>query len=394
MSTIMSDRVWANRYEQELVFLRRHFHKYPELSNEEGKTAEFISKYLVDCGLEIHESLAGHGVIGILKGLEGPSIGFRFDMDALPIEEETDRDFKSVYRNKMHACGHDGHMAVGLIAAKILSQMRSRLNGNILFIFQPAEENLPEGGAKRLVQDGKTLLSGLTGIFGFHFWPALKTGEIAVVPGALMAAGDVFEVEFTGKGAHGATPQHSSDVLMMASNAVIALTSVVLRNIEPGVPATLSVTVLEGGKTANVLPANALIRGTTRYLCRDFRNLFPEKIKAVLEGICKAYNGSHVLNYTYGYPLLENDFRMTQIIKACAGEMESGIDVITEVKPSLASEDFSVYLKTTPGCYYWVGCSREEGNWENCLHSPKFDLDESALKIATEMILTICKRFI
>jgi len=381
--------------EEELIFLRRYFHQHPELAYEEHQTSNYIAQYLMDCGLVVHKGLAGTGLIGILKGdQDGPVIGFRSDMDALPILEETDLEYKSLYPNKMHACGHDGHMAVNLVAAKILAKMRKEIKGTILFIFQPAEEKLPHGGAKRFLEDGEMLLNDLTAIFGFHFWPALETGKVAVSSSQMMAAGDIFEVTFLGIGAHGATPHQSSDVLMMASNAVLALTSITLRNIEPGVLATLSVTVLEGGNTPNVLPAGAKLKGTTRYLRDEFREVFPERIHRILEGICKAYNGEYFLDYVYGYPILQSDQKMAGIVESCAEDTVSGINVIKEVKPSLASEDFSVFLERTPGCYYWVGSQNNDPQIVNSLHCPKYAIDENALSIALNMILAICGRFV
>lgn len=193
------------QYEQELITLRRHFHRFPELSNEEHETSAFIAQYLTECGLTVHKGLAGIGLIGILEGAaDGPVIGFRSDMDALPINEETGLPFSSQTGYKMHACGHDGHMAVTLVTAKILSSRKDTLKGKVVFIFQPAEENLPEGGAKRMVAEGKDILEGLDAVFGFHFWPMLDSGEIAVSRNPMMAAGDIYEVTFSGKGAHGA----------------------------------------------------------------------------------------------------------------------------------------------------------------------------------------------
>ena len=240
----MSYESMLQQYKSEIIDLRRHFHRFPELANEEHETADYVESYLRDCGLEVRRGLAKTGLIGILKGAPGASIAFRTEMDGLPIHEENRVDYRSTRENIMHACGHDGHMAVTLVTAKILSQAKERLNGNVLFIFQPAEENLLAGGAKRMLEDGAELFRDVHAIFGFHFWPSLETGAVAVSEGSMMAAGDVFEVNFSGVGAHGANPYQSSDVLMMTSEAALALTSIALRSIEPGTFATMSVGVI------------------------------------------------------------------------------------------------------------------------------------------------------
>lgn len=384
-------------YEKELIALRRHFHQYPELSNEEFKTSQYIADYLFNCGLEVYKNLAGTGVIGVLKGTkkgEGPTIGIRADMDALPIREETNVSYNSKNNSKMHACGHDGHMAVVLVAAKILTSLKDQLQGNVVFIFQPAEENLPEGGAKRLIKEGKDIFSSLTAIFGFHFWPALESGKIAVSKSPMMAAGDIFEVFFYGKGAHGANPHQSSDVLLMTSNSVLSLSSIFSRSIEPGNPAVLSVGIIEGGKSPNILPEEARIKGTTRYLTDELKNFIPNKIDSVLEGVCKSYNGRYKLDYTHGYPVLCSSPQMVDIVRKCAGKVFGSANVIEPERSSMASEDFAVYLQDIPGCFFWVGSQNINEGINYSLHNPVFDLDESQLIKAVEVFIRISVHFL
>jgi len=381
-------------YEDELIKIRRHFHRYPELANEEIETSRYIENYLIGCGMEVKNKLATTGLIGILKGSGGQSIAIRTDMDALPIDEENNVDYRSTRANIMHACGHDGHMAVALITAKILSKVKDRLQGSVVFIFQPAEENLPEGGAKRMMKDAKQFIEKQEAIFGFHFWPLLDTGTIAVSKNTMMAAGDIFEVNFMGEGAHGACPDQSSDVLMMTSDAILSITTVISRKIKPGTLATLSVGVVRGGDSPNVLPSKSFIKGTTRYTDDSFKQLFPENIHRILEGVCKTYNGDYELNYHYGYPLLKNNSILAELVKECALSANIGKKVIDITTPALTSEDFAVYLEKIPGCYYWIGSQNKRKDVINLLHSPRFDLDESALLIAVKMYLKICERFI
>lgn len=393
----MVNNIMFGEYEKELITLRRYFHQYPELPNEEVKTSQFIADYLSACGLEVHRNLAGTGVIGVLKGVKGneaQTIGIRADMDALPIREESSVSYRSKNNNKMHACGHDGHMAVVLITAKILASLEDQLQGNVVFIFQPAEENLPEGGAKRLIEEGKNIFSDLTAIFGFHFWPYLESGKIAVTKTPMMAAGDTFEVFFYGKGAHGANPHQSSDVLLMASNSVLSLSSIFSRSIEPGNPAVLSVGIIEGGKSPNILPSEARIKGTTRYLTNELNKFLPNKIDSVLEGICRAYNGRHELNYMYGYPVLCSTPQMVDVVRKCAGEVLGSASITEPERPSMASEDFAVYLQNTPGCFFWVGSQNKNSDINYSLHNPLFDLDESQLIKAVEIFVRIIKHFL
>lgn len=390
----MSYKSLLHQYKKELIDLRRHFHRFPELANEEFETASYIESYLKDCGLEVKRGLAKTGLVGLLRGTAGPTIAFRAEMDGLPINEENQVGYRSTRANVMHACGHDGHMAVALITAKILSKAKERLKGNVMFVFQPAEENLPEGGAKRMLAEGKDLFSNIHAIFGFHFWPSLATGTVAVSKGAMMAAGDIFEVKFTGIGAHVANHYQSSDVPMMTSEAVLALTSIALRNVEPGVLSTMSIGVICSGRYPNVLPSKSLIKGTTRYVDDSFREFFPKTISRIVDGICHAYNASYDLAYSYGYPVLRNDQDMAKKVIGIAHKANFVTSVIEVTTPSLTSEDFAVYLEKLPGCYYWVGTQNNNSEVVNLLHNSKFDIDEGALFTATEMYLSICEQML
>lgn len=383
------------QYEADIINLRRHFHKNPETANAEFETANFIKNFLCQCGLDVVSSIAQTGVIGVVKGAlgDGPVIGIRSDMDALPINEENPVSYRSTKANQMHACGHDGHMAVTLMLAKILMTVRRQMRGKVVFIFQPAEENLPEGGAKRILAEGGRFFEDMNAIFGFHFWPFLETGKIAVTAEPMMAAGDIFEVRFIGRGAHGGTPHESTDVLLMACNAALSLTSIITRNIEPGTSATLSIGAIEGGKSPNVLPNNVLIRGTTRYIFKELGDIIPQKIENVLEGICRAYNGSYELAYRYGYPILKNDAAMAEAIAKSAVRVVGESGLVRIAKPSLTSEDFAVYLQKVPGCYFWVGAQCHREGVINALHNPRFDLDEAALLVALKVLWTALHQF-
>lgn len=388
----MLNMALLEEYNSELIRLRRHFHQFPELSNQEYETSKYIAEYLRECGLEVHTGLANTGVVGILTGSAGPKIGIRADMDALPIQEANEVSYRSNRPNIMHACGHDGHIAVVLCTAKILASVKEQIKGTVVFIFQPAEEDLPEGGAKRLIAEGEELFSDMQAVFGFHFWPEYESGMIGVSKDIMMAAGDTFEVTFSGPGAHGAMPHKSPDVLMMACDSVLSITSIVIRSLEPGTPATLSVGIVQGGLSPNVLPSEACIKGTTRYAREDLREFIPKKIDNILEGLSKKYGASYELKYEYGYPVLRNSPNLAEIVKKCAIHING--DVVDVTTPSLGSEDFSRFLEKIPGCYFWVGTKNQSKDVENFLHNPKYDLDDTALMAAVKMLIMISQEFV
>lgn len=348
---------------------------------------------LRDVGLKVYTGLGGTGVIGILEGTgPGPRIGLRADMDALPLEEQNETDYRSVTPGVMHACGHDGHMAILVGAATLLAERRAELKGEIVFIFQPAEEALPVGGAARLVQEAGELIFPLDYIFGFHLWPELPAGKIAVPAGPVMAAADIFQVEVLGRGGHGATPNKTVDTILVASQVVMGLHNIPARQIDPHTTAVLSVGVINGGTSANILPEKVLLKGTTRYFEPSLQGFFRDRIRQLLEGFALAYGGDFRLEYRAGYKVTINEEGAAEFLRRCAAEVVGKGNVILEVVPSLAAEDFSVYLDYVPGCYFWLGTGCP-GRGLNCpLHSPHFDFDEAILATGVAILVNLAQK--
>ncbi|WP_258360775.1 M20 metallopeptidase family protein [Moorella sulfitireducens] len=371
---------------------RRDFHRYPELAYQEYKTAHKISSALQSVGIEVYSGLAGTGVIGILRGEgPGPNIAFRADMDALPLEEQNQINYKSENPGIMHACGHDGHIAILLGAATLLAQRRRELKGKVVFIFQPAEEALPAGGANRLVAEAGELIFPLDYIFGFHLWPELPAGKIAAPVGPVMAAGDIFQVEVLGKGGHGANPHKAVDAVLLASQMVVSLQNILARQVDPHQAAVLSVGVINGGKSPNVLPAKVLLKGTTRYFEPSLQEFFAQRIRQVLHGLALANGGDFYFEYQQGYKVTVNEKEATELVRACAARLVGEENVITQVVPSLATEDFSVYLQMVPGCYFWLGAGNAGKELNYPLHNPRFNFDEEVLVTGVALLVNLAR---
>lgn len=374
-------------YKNELIRLRRQLHEFPELANKEFKTAEFIKQYLHELGLAVQADVGGTGVVGVIEGVKkGPNIGIRADMDALPIMEKVDTPYRSKHDNVMHACAHDAHMAIVLCTAAVLKELENNLAGRVTFIFQPAEEHLPNGGAKRMLMDRPELFDDLSAILGLHIWPNVESGKVVISRDIMMAAGDVFYIKLTGTGGHGAAPHGTVDLVTMTGTIVEALTGITRRKIEACSPAILSIGRIEGGKSPNVIPSEILLEGTTRYINTELGKVFPKEIERVLKGITEAYGGHYELNYCYGYPALKNDNNMTNLLEFSAIEVLGKENVLPLIAPSMASEDFPVFMGCIPGSYFWLGICNPLKGLIHSLHEPKFDIDEDVLPLGVAVL--------
>lgn len=369
---------------KQLVFWRRKFHGNPEVSRNEQQTAQSVAEALNDMGVEVQTFPNHFGVCGHIRGkCPGPVVVFRADMDALPITEANDVPYRSCNPGVMHACGHDGHMAMALGVAKLFSSCRNRFAGTVKILFQPAEEAAPLGGAKLLMKDGA--LDDAAVIFGMHLWPDLPCGHIGVRPGPLMAASDRFTIKITGQGAHAGQPQNGVDSIVIAADVIQGLGHIMNRQIDPLETATLSVGKIQGGERYNVIAREVLIEGTVRTLGENVRQQIPAKVKRLLEGTSAAQGGSYTLDYQYGYPVLNNWPEPTEMIIRAAQQIVGAEAVHSEIKPVLAAEDFGNYLAQIPGAYFWLGCAKE-GRVQYGLHNPNFDIDEDALLIGTQIM--------
>jgi amidohydrolase len=368
---------------RQLVSWRRVFHANPEVSREERRTSELIVSILSSMGIEVKTFKHHYGVCGIIHGKSpGPVVVFRSDMDALPITEATDVPYRSVNIGVMHACGHDGHMAVALGLAEIFS-CHNDFAGTIKILFQPAEEAAPVGGAELLIKDG--LLDDADVIFGLHLWPDLPCGHIGIRSGPLMAASDRFTIRILGQGAHVGQPQNGVDSITIAADVIQGLGHIMNRQIDPLEMATLSIGKIQGGERYNVIAREVVMEGTVRTLGEDVRKEIRAKVERVLSGMTSVHGGDYTLSYQYGYPILDNWAKPTDIVTHAAKQIIGDDAVHTNIKPVLASEDFGRYLSKIQGAYFWLGCAKT-GEKSYGLHSPNFDIDEEALLIGVRIM--------
>lgn len=365
---------------EEAVRIRRMIHENPELGFEEHKTAEIIANYLQELGIEVTIGVAKTGVVGILHGeKEGPVLAFRADIDALPIQENTDVSYKSKNPGVMHACGHDMHTAMLLAAAKVLSQNKQHISGTIKFIFQPAEEM--KGGGIRMVEEGVLSNPTVDHIFAFHVWPELATGKYGFRNGAIMASMDTFDVVLKGKQGHGAAPHQGVDAIVGAAHVVTALQTIVSRETDPIDSVVLTIGTIEAGDGYNIIPEKATFRGTVRTLNANTRKEVATSIQRIIEGVASALKLEVEISYnnlTVGYPVTMNDPKFNEHVASIATDLFGEDSVQWLNKPSMASEDFAFYLENVPGTFVFLGVG-EDPNHPMKLHSDVFLPDEKAM---------------
>jgi hippurate hydrolase len=337
----------------EVVAWRHAIHAQPELGFHEHRTAAFVAEKLRAFGIEVHEGIAGTGIVGVLrKGTSQRTIGLRAELDALPILEKADVPYASRSPGVMHACGHDGHTAMLLGAAKLLSQ-HAEFDGTVHFIFQPAEEN--EGGSQRMIDDGLFDRFPTESVYSVHNWPGLPLGEIHTRVGPMMAAVDMFELHFTGTGAHAAMPQLGDDPLLAAAAFAGSVQRVVSRSVDPQTPLVVSLTQIHGGNVGNVVPNEVWIQGTCRFLEAGLSKHLETRINAIAAGIASAHGVRARLDYRIGYPpVINTESAVARAVEAAAATV--GRDkVVTDFKPSLGCEDFAYMIRASSGAYVWAG---------------------------------------
>lgn len=354
--------------EEELIGLFHEFHRHPELSNEEFETTKKIKELLGQVDIEVLDLPLKTGLVAQVKGNpNGPVVAIRCDIDALPIIEETSLSYKSLSNGKMHACGHDFHTAVVLGAAYLVKKYQGSLIGTVKFIFQPGEES--GDGAEKIISTGA--LDDVDAIFGIHNVSDSDVGVMGLKEGAMTAAVDRFEIKITGVGSHAAKPEKSVDPIIISTNIINALQTIVSRNISPTDKALLSVTHVESGNTWNVIPETAYIEGTVRTLDEHTRELIPERMKALVEGISKSYGGNAELIWHSGSPATKNDEEWTNFASKLGRIM--GYDV-KRITMGLEGEDFAYYQKEIPGVFIVVGTGISEAH-----HHPEYTVDEKAI---------------
>lgn len=363
---------------EQMVKWRHDFHAHPELGGQEERTARVISELLEDFGLDVHRGIGGTGVVGVLSRGHGErGIGLRADMDALAITEENTFDYRSLHTGCMHACGHDGHMAMLLGAARYLTE-NGQFNGRVHFIFQPAEE--PGFGARAMLADGLFDQFPIDAVYGMHNMPSLPQGHLAIRSGPVMACEDHFEIRLSGQGTHAALPHLGADLILAGSTIVTSLQSVVSRMLNPVDNAVLSVTEFVTDGTTNVLPNNVTLKGDTRSFLPSVQHQIEASIKRIVHGIADTYNVAGQVSYSHEFiPTVNTDAEASlaiEVAKKVVGEEQ----LIVDFPPFMASEDFGEMLRVKPGCFLFVGNRRGDAPGPG-LHNPCYDFDDANLAV-------------
>ena len=370
---------------QEIIDLRRDFHIHPEVGSEVERTAGIVANLLTKWGLEVQTGVGITGVVGILKGENSKSsntVALRADMDALLIQEENETCYKSVCDGKMHACGHDGHTAMLLGAAKALSKHKDMINGNIKFIFQPEEEG-PNSGAENMVADGA--MEDVNAIFGLHLTTEYPTGTVIIKKGAAMASSDNFEIEMIGKGGHASMPHECIDAISMAVKVYTDIQFMVSREFNPLDSVIVSVGALNSGSASNVIQGSAKLKGTIRTLSHEVRAKVKKRIIEIAKHVAEEAGGECKVNIIPGVPPLINDVKKASFAEETVEKVVTRENVILLDKPNMGSEDFAYYVEKVPGVMMMIGARNEEKGFVNLMHHPKFDFDEDALSIGTKL---------
>ena len=375
-------------YHDDLTNWRRDLHAHPELGFEERRTADLVAKKLAEFGCEVFRGIGRMGVVGRLRaGASLRSIGLRADMDALPIQEATNLPYRSRHEGRMHACGHDGHTAMLLGAARYLAETRN-FDGTVHFIFQPAEEGL--GGGEAMVQDGLFERFPCDTIFGMHNRPGLAVGKFQIRTGPMMAGGAYFDITVTGRGAHGARPEAGIDPVIIASHITTALQTVISRNVRPLDTAVLSVTQIHAGDAYNVIPEQAFIRGTVRAFSSETMMLIEQNISRIASGVAAGFGGTAELDFRLIFPPLVNDTTEAEFIADTAATLVGEDNINRNGNLVMASEDFSYMLDRRPGAYIQIGNGDSSGGCE--VHNPGYDFNDDALPLGASLFARVAER--
>ena len=390
----MADAIKAEIAEMKdwLIETRRTLHMNPELGFEEVETSKLVAGYLEKFGLQVKTGMAKTGVIGLLKGEKpGKTVAIRADMDALPMEEANQIPYRSKVKGKMHACGHDAHVTILLGVARLFSSMPNRVQGNIKWIFQPAEEG--GGGGRVLTEEGVLENPKVEAIFGAHLFPDLKIGKVGIHEKEGLAAADRFIIKMIGRGAHGAYPHLSRDPILAVGELISQLHTIVSRSINPLDSAVITIGKVSGGTAFNIIPDEAEILGTVRSLSQKVREELKSRMEEVTQGVAKSFGMDYHFDFQWGYPALINDPEMSRLVAAaCARGI--GKENVEFIRPSMGGEDFAYYLEKVPGSFFRLGCRNEEKGIVNPFHSSRFNIDEDVLPFGVEMFARIIDEYL
>ncbi|MGD1850849.1 MAG: M20 family metallopeptidase [Cyanophyceae cyanobacterium] len=388
----------------ELLEWRRHLHQYPELGFRENLTAQFISHKLGQWGIDHQTGVAETGIVAVIEGTgtgavagagedpkKAPVLGIRADMDALPVREQNEVWYRSRHEGKLHACGHDGHVAIALGTAKYLSEHRDTFAGTVKIIFQPAEEG--PGGAEPMIQAGALKTPDVDAIIGRHIWNNLAAGTVVVRSGPLMAAVETFHLKILGKGGHGAMPDQTVDSIVVASQIVNALQTIVARNVDPIDSAVVTVGTFQAGSALNVIAISADLCGTVRYFNPKLVGAIEHRIRQIVAHTCQMHGATFALDYKRLYPATVNDPAIATLIKSIAEDvLETPLGVIPDCQ-TMGGEDMSYFLQAVPGCYFFLGSANAAQNLDYPHHHPRFNFDESVLVQGVEIFARCVETF-
>ena len=381
----MDIKALVKEHNDELIELRRDLHKHPELGFKEFRTSKKVASYLKGLGLDVTENVAETGVVGLLKGDNpGKTLMLRADMDALPIKEQNDVEYKSQNEGVMHACGHDGHTSMLMVAAKILSKHKDKINGNIKFVFQPNEEG---EAARRMIDEGVLENPKVDGAFGIHLWSPIESGKIAISHGAVMGGLYEFELKIKGQGGHTSAPHDAIDPIIVASNIIQNVQSIQTREIDPLKPTLIMFGQINGGTATNIIPEEVMLRGTIRFLYRDNPggNARPkERFERIIKNVCDSHRAEYELEYIVESPPVYNNEDMVELAYESAQEvLDKKSDIVDYT--NLAGEDFGEFSDEVPSTFYFIGTGNEEKGTNFAHHHPKFNIDEDTLSLGVEM---------
>ncbi len=375
----------VKKFIKELIGFRRDFHQHPELGFNERRSAGIISAELAHLGYQVRSGIAETGVVGVI-GSGKPVVMLRFDMDALPVIEESAHEYASKNTGIMHACGHDGHMAVGVMTARLLAKEYKNPSGTIKFVFQPAEEGL--GGAAKMIEAGVLEDPQVDYCLGMHIWNDRPLGWVGITPGPVMAGSDYFQIKIHGVGGHGAIPHQSKDVIIASSMIIQALQTIISRNIAPLQPGVVSVTSINAGTAFNVIPAEATLLGTIRYFSEEVHRMLIERVQEIVHGIASALGCRAEIDITDITPALNNQPDLTRKISGIVHGM-SLFDQVDSQFQTMGSEDMALFQKRISGCYLFFGSANESKGYVYGHHHPRFDFDEDVLPLCVAT-MTAC----
>lgn len=372
------------KLDKEIIEIRRHIHQNPELSEMENETTKYICGKLDEWNIEYIKGVADTGVVAIVRGNQpGNTVAIRGDIDALPICEETNLDFASINKGIMHACGHDSHVSILLITARIMSLLKEELKGNVKFFFQPAEETI--GGAERMIKDGCMENPKVDYVLGLHVEPAYDTGIVGIKYGKMYAASDIIDLSIRGKSAHGAHPNEGIDTISVAANIINTVQTVISRNVSPLNSAVCTFGMIKGGTVRNQIADYTKLEGIIRTLDQETRLSVREKIRAICENVGRAMGAQIEFNVAESYSPLINHDEVTSVVEMNAKSLVGEKNVVLEEFPDLSCEDFSYFAMNKPACYFHLGCYNQQNGPRVDLHHPKFNIDEECMVLGVKL---------